>query len=482
VVKKGEITSSSLFSIQKISSCIENGEILPTDLVDICLRRIKKLNPILNSFITIIDEQQIYNQAELAEKKIKKGEYHGPLHGIPFSIKDNFYAKNIKFTAGSKIFANYTSQVEANALKKMLDAGAILIGTNNMDEFASGITGKNAFYGDSKNPWDIERISGGSSGGSAVSVSTGMVLASLGTDTGGSIRVPSALCGVVGLKPTYNLISKKKVFPLAPSLDHVGCLTKNVMDASIILRHICNDKFKGIEKERTVKSIDFLHKKNRKKIILGIPIEYFFDFLETEVKDIFFNLVEYLSSFNAKFEYIKLHNAKKYYESWKVIRLAEASEIHQTWLKSKELDYSNEVKKMLIDGSIISAIDYIKAKNITKQIRKEFVYALHNIVDAIITPTTTTAAPKSVEDHIYLNNGMSMKIREALLRNTIVFNSIGLPAISIPIGLTANNRLPVGIQIIGPPYGENLILSIAYQIERIIDKTSKFIPPLARAM
>ena len=204
----------------------------PVDLVNVCLSRIKKLNPILNSFITVIDEQLIYKQAEISEKEIKQGNYFGPLHGIPFSVKDMFYAKGIRFTAGSRIFTNYISQVDATAVKRMKKAGAILLGSNNLNEFASGIDGKNPFYGDSKNPWDQERISGGSSGGSAVAVATGMAMVSLGTDTGGSIRVPSALCGVVGLKPTYDLISKNNVFPLSPSLDHVGCITKSVWDAS----------------------------------------------------------------------------------------------------------------------------------------------------------------------------------------------------------------------------------------------------------
>ncbi len=289
MVKKSKL-SSSLFSINQIAQRIETGDISPVDLVDICLRRIKKLNPILNSFITIVNEQQIYNQAEISEKEIKKGNYISPLHGIPFSIKDMFYARGIRFTAGSKIFTNYISKVDANSVKRMKNAGAILIGCNNLNEFASGITGKNPFYGDSKNPWDSRRISGGSSGGSAVAVATGMTLFSLGTDTGGSIRVPSALCGVVGLKPTYNLVSKKKVFPLSPSLDHVGCITKSVEDASIVLEFLCKKNSLNKNKENKKRSL-FMNLENfkNKKIVLGIPENYFFDFLDADVEEIFYN-------------------------------------------------------------------------------------------------------------------------------------------------------------------------------------------------
>ncbi len=165
MVKKDSILSS-LFSIHQISHKVQKGDISPVDLVNVCLSRIKKLNPILNSFITVIDEQLIYKQAEISEKEIKQGNYLGPLHGIPFSIKDMFHAKGTSFTAGSRIFTNYISQVDATAVKRMKKAGAILLGSNNLNEFASGINGKNPFYGDSKNPWDQERISGGSSGGS----------------------------------------------------------------------------------------------------------------------------------------------------------------------------------------------------------------------------------------------------------------------------------------------------------------------------
>src|SRR5919199_2559909 len=231
-------SKSSLLSLRQLSEGIKNGDISPADLIEVCLNRIKKFDPILNAFISVIDEKILYEQAQIAEKEIKSGTYYGPLHGIPFSIKDIFYANGIRCTMGSKIFSNNISHVDATAVKRLERAGAILIGTNNLNEFASGITGINPFYGSSKNPWDISRISGGSSGGSAVAVATGMVPFSLGTDTGGSIRVPSSLCGVVGIKPTFGRVSKHNVFPLSPSLDHVGCITRSVWDTSVVMEHI----------------------------------------------------------------------------------------------------------------------------------------------------------------------------------------------------------------------------------------------------
>jgi aspartyl-tRNA(Asn)/glutamyl-tRNA(Gln) amidotransferase subunit A len=187
----------SLLSARQLSEKIKTNEISPIDLVEF-----RRFNPLLNAFITIIDEEDAHNNARIAEREISQGNYRGPLHGIPFSIKDIIYLKDIRCTAGSKILSEYIPKADATCIKKIKQAGATILGTNNLNEFASGITGVNPFYGNTKNPWNMSRISGGSSGGSAVAVSTGMAWISLGTDTGGSIRVPSSLCGVVGLKPT----------------------------------------------------------------------------------------------------------------------------------------------------------------------------------------------------------------------------------------------------------------------------------------
>lgn len=270
--------SSSLFSIKELSEKIKGGDITPVDLVEICLNRIKTLNPVLNAFITVIEEQQLYKQAQIAEKEIKQGRYRSPLHGIPFSIKDIFHVKGVRCTAGSKILANYVPNLDATVVKKMSKAGAILIGTNNLNEFASGITGINPFYGTSKNPWDVSKISGGSSGGSAVAVATGMAQISLGTDTGGSIRVPSSLCGIVGLKPTYGRFSKHGYFPLSPSLDHVGSLTRSVWDAAVIMEHIAGGYplvDETTENSKMPAYTRIIEKSNLEGMRIGLPKEFF---------------------------------------------------------------------------------------------------------------------------------------------------------------------------------------------------------------
>lgn len=471
---------SSLFSIKELSEKIKGGDITPVDLVEICLNRIKTLNPVLNAFITVIEEQQLYKQAQIAEKEIKQGIYRSPLHGIPFSIKDIFNVKGVRCTAGSKILANYVPNLDATIIKKMSKAGAILIGTNNLNEFASGITGINPFYGTSKNPWDVSKISGGSSGGSAVAVATGMAQISLGTDTGGSIRVPSSLCGIVGLKPTYGRFSKHGYFPLSPSLDHVGSLTRSVWDAAVIMEYIAGGYplDETSENNKTPRYTRTIEKSNLEGMRIGLPKEFFFDYLHPTIEQLYHDFIKALESMGSILVYdLDLHYTEKYYTSWRDIRLAEAAEIHLKWLNTRAYDYSEEVRDMLIQGTKISAVNYICAlRTIRERIRKEFLSILSHKVNVIIVPTTIIPAPRLDQETVNIGDGTILQTREALLRNTIVFNSTGLPAISIPIGLTKDN-MPVGAQIIGPPLKEEIILSIAYNYECMNNSMNKFIPP-----
>jgi aspartyl-tRNA(Asn)/glutamyl-tRNA(Gln) amidotransferase subunit A len=230
-----------------------------------------------------------------------------------------------------KILSNNVPSIDSTAVKRMKKAGGILIGTNNLNEFASGITGINHFYDSSKNPWDISKISGGSSGGSAVAVATGMVPISLGTDTGGSIRVPSSLCGVVGLKPTYGRISKYNVFPLSPSLDHVGCITRSTWDIAAVMEYIAGwDPLDETSEDKGVPAYTkIIEKSTLKGVRIGIPRESFFDYLYPEIQGIFYDFIETLWSNESIIVFdLDLHNTEKYFKSWRDIRLAEASEIH----------------------------------------------------------------------------------------------------------------------------------------------------------
>jgi aspartyl-tRNA(Asn)/glutamyl-tRNA(Gln) amidotransferase subunit A len=469
---------SSLFSLKELSERIKGEEVSPVDLIEVSLGRIKRLNPILNSFITVIEKESLYNQAQIAEKEIKQGRYRSPLHGIPFSIKDIFYAKGIRCTIGSKIFYNYFPRVDATVVKRMKKAGAILIGTNNLNEFASGITGINYFYGSCKNPWNVSRISGGSSSGSAAAVATGMVPVSLGTDTGGSVRVPASLCGVVGIKPTYGRVSKHNVFPLSPSLDHVGCITRCAWDAAAVMELIAGwDPLDESSKHKEVPAYTkIVENSTLKGIRIGVSKKYFFDHLYPEVENLFYDFIEFLRSTGPLVvSDLDLRNTEKYYRSWIRIRLAETAAIHLKLLNTRAEDYSDEVRRMLIQGTRVPAVDYMSAMSTVKEIRREFQSVLDRMVDAIVIPTTIIPAPRFGEETVSTNADTFLETREALLRNTIVFNSTGLPAITIPIGLTKDS-MPVGAQIIGSSFKEETILAIAYNYERISGSSSRFVP------
>lgn len=469
----------SLLSLKELSEKIQTSEITPVDLTEFCLDRIRTLNKSLNAFITVADEKDAFNNAGLAENEIRRGNYRGPLHGIPFSIKDIIYAKGIRCTGGSKILSEYIPQTDATCFKKIKKAGAIFLGTNNLNEFASGITGVNPFYGDTKNPWNLSRISGGSSGGSAVAVSTGMTTIALGTDTGGSLRVPSSLCGVVGLKPTYGRVSKHGVFPLAPSLDHVGCITRSAWDAAAILECISGwDPYDQASSRRKIPQYTkIVNKSNAKGLAVGIPKAYFFDYVDSEVGRLFNQFVDNLKSLEYKVSDIGLQNYQKYSKTWRDLRYPEATAVHEDWFKTRAEGYSLEVRKMLIIGTKVSAVDYLQAKKIIEvELKKELLTILKEMVDVIIVPTTIIPAPRFEELDVIDIGGTLMQTREALLRNTILFNSTGFPAISIPIGLTKDN-MPVGAEIIGPPFGEERILSLAYNYECMNRTHVKFRSP-----
>jgi aspartyl-tRNA(Asn)/glutamyl-tRNA(Gln) amidotransferase subunit A len=468
-----------LTSIKTLSDGIRNGDLSPVDIVEETLDRIKKFNNSLNAFITVLPEQA-REGAKMAEKQIKDGHYRGPLHGIPFAIKDVICAQDVKCTAGSKIMSDFISKIDATAVTKMKNAGGILVGTNNTHEFACGITNVNPHYGSSKNPWNISRLSGGSSGGSAVSVSAGMVPVSLATDTSGSIRVPSSLCGVVGLKPTYGRVSKYGIIDLAPSLDHVGCITRSVWDAAAVLQIIAGqDPLDPSTEDKKVpnyvKEIEYDEVTINKKMSVGIPKEYFFDYLQPEVERVFFDFVDTIKSMDISVSDIHLEGTDKIYESWRPPRLGESAEIHQKWLQTRSEDYGEDVRRMLIQGTEVSAVDYIRSHKFRKELRDEFVKVLENY-DVIIMPTTPLTAPGFGEQTVNIGD-KSLQVYQALSRQTIAFDSTGLPAISIPIGLSKDN-LPVGAQIIGPPFKEEKILSLAYTYECINESIIKFTPSL----
>jgi len=455
------------------------------------LARIEHLNPKLNAYITVTAELALA-QAKKAESKLfaprgRKGHRdRGPLHGIPISLKDNIYTEGIRTTAGSKILKDFTPQHDAKVVIQLKEAGAVILGKTNMHEFAYGVTSNNPHYGPVRNPWDLKRISGGSSGGSAAAVAAGLCYGSIGTDTGGSIRIPAALCGIVGLKPQYGRVSTSNVVPLSTTLDHVGPLARTAVDAALILSGITAGDYLDRSAAKVpfpfhLRGVNEIRQKPQKLFHLGIPSDYFWDRIDAEVHKILMNAVEKKNS--AKFVLHKT-GASWVYE-WTApstnIALAEAADFHlrSEWFPSRAVEYGEDVRTRLEMGLEIRAVDYLAAMDMrTVSWLGLFGQTAPGgaFLDALVVPATPFAATEIGIEEAH-TNGESEKVRAGLLRLNRPANFAGLPSISIPAGFTSSG-LPVGLQLIGMPWMEKTILRIAHAFERGHDYHLRR-PPLA---
>lgn len=399
-----------------------------------------------NSFIAITREVAL-EKAENLEKRIKRGFQVSNLAGIPISLKDIIYTNFAKTTMASKIYANYIPEYNAEVVDKLISEDACIIGKNNLHEFASGITGLSSFFGPTLNPHDPSRISGGSSSGSAVSVANASVLASIGSDTRGSIRVPASFCGIVGFKPTYNSISIDGVFPLAPSFDTIGIMTKKVLDAAYVYYLISKNKLD------LASLINFVEMKRIKAAYINVR--------ESEVERKIDKDIEKLRSEGLDIEEVDL-NINEMSELHRIIRLTEASEIHQKMYLERKQDYSEDVAKLIEDGFKISAVDYIRAQKLRENYMK-ICKRIFNNYDIIITPTVYDIAPK-IEDFKNVEAHLQFRAKSTFY---ISFASyLGLPAISLPIG--KYNNMPYGIQLVSDLYKDYELLNLSYNLENII--------------
>ncbi len=453
-------------SIAQLSERIRSQEITPTELVAKALERIRRIDMKINSFITVVEEDAI-RQAEVLERELKNNIYRSSLHGIPLSVKDIIQIRGVKCTAGSKILSNNVAEYDAAVVEKLREAGAIIVGTNNLHEFASGVTSVNPHFGAVRNPWDLERIAGGSSGGSAASVSACMVWASLGTDTSGSIRIPAALCGVVGLKPSYGRVSKHGVIPLSWSLDHVGPITRSVEDAAIVLKAIAGyDQRDDASVFADLPDYPASLEKNLKGYKLCVLRNLYLDNLHRSVARAFSRVIDVLGGLGVECVELDFRYADRVRWCWAPIRLGEAAAFHDEWLRERASDYGEDVRRMLERGRSMSLVDYVKAQRLRIEIREELLRILDKH-HAIISPTTAIPAPKIGETEVKLD-GETTDIYTALTNLTILYNITGVPAITIPAGLSGDN-LPVAVQLAGRPFDEQTVLQLAYGLEKSLN-------------
>ncbi len=452
--------------IHQLAPLIQAKQISPVELFENALERIHKLQPTLNAFITTTEEEG-RRSAAAADAEIRSGHYRGPLHGIPISIKDLFATRGVRTTAGSKVLANSIPDYDATAVARLHQAGMVLIGKTNMHEFAYGVTNDNPHYGPARNPWDPTRVPGGSSGGSAAAVASSQCSASLGSDTGGSIRIPSAVCGVVGLKPTYGRVSRYGAIPLSWSLDHVGPITKSVEDAAIMLAAIAGpDPLDPSSSSRPLPDYRREMQWSIRGLRLGVPRQYFFEHVDSAIQGVLSAAIRQFESMGAVPVDVDIPDLENCSAMEAHITLAEATSYHEPYLKKQADDYGPGVRTNLEAGRYLLATDYVKSQRARTLLQRNFNEAFKH-ADVIVSPTLPAFPPRVGE--VWVQSGdLREHIIDAFLRFNIPYDLTGLPGISVPCGFSSTG-LPVGLQIAGRPFEETTILKAASAYEQSTD-------------
>ncbi|HXH08689.1 MAG TPA: amidase [Alphaproteobacteria bacterium] len=462
-------------SIAEVARRIADHELSPVELTQAMLERIERLNPRLNAFLTVLPEQAMA-QARVAEREIRAGQCRGPLHGIPIGLKDLCATKGIRTTSGSKILRHHIPTEDATVAARLAEAGTILLGKLHMNEFAYGPDGDNVHDGPARNPWNTECLTGGSSSGSGAAVAASLCLGALGTDTGGSIRIPSALCGIVGLKPTYGRVSRYGITPLSWSLDHAGPMAKTVEDAALLLQAMAGHDPKDPSTARLlVPDYSAALTGEVRGLRIGVPREYFFEVLDPEVERSVHAAIAVLKSLGASVREVSWPALRYTTLAALILVLVEASAFHEAWIRTQPEAYHPDIALRLKWGLLVPAAAYLKAQRLRARICHEAAQ-LWSEVDVLAVPATATAAPRLGEAHMRLAN-RETSTREALLRLMRPFNLTGLPAISVPCGFTQRG-LPIGLQIAGKPFDEATVLRVAHAYERHTDWHRRQ-PPLA---
>ncbi|PID01769.1 Asp-tRNA(Asn)/Glu-tRNA(Gln) amidotransferase GatCAB subunit A [Sporosarcina sp. P2] len=440
-------------TIESVGSLIQKKKVSPVELTKLSLARIKEYDPTLKAFITVMEDEAI-NQARVLESELQNGEIRGPLHGIPIAVKDILQTAGARTTGGSKIFKNWIPDEDATAVHRMKEAGAIIIGKANLHEFAMGATTENPHYGSAKNPWDITKIPGGSSGGSAVATATGMAFGSIGTDTAGSVRLPAAMCGTVGFKPTYGLVSRYGGFPFSWSLDHVGPMTRTVKDAAIMLEAMKGYDPKDDSSVKKNHAIYFNESlQSLKGITLGFYEPYMYSGIDTDVKRVIEQAFDQLKFLGAEIVPIDLPGINEALDGLKTIAQSEVVSFHDPLLKKHGDLYGDDLKFRFQFGRDISATDYINAQRTRRQFVQNTMRQMSGI-DALIGPT-------NVQPPFEIGTMVSEQAISNMftLGKTPLANILGFPALSVACGFT-KTKLPVGLQIIGRPFSDKKILEI----------------------
>ena len=456
-------------TISESAELLRRKEISPVELATACLDRIERLNPVLNAFITVTRESAMV-EARVAEDEIQRGHWRGPLHGIPIGLKDLIDTAGVRTTCGSALFADRVPTEDAFVVQRLKRAGAVLIGKQNLQEFAYGGTSASSHFGAVHNPWNPETIAGGSSGGSAAAVAAGMCFGAIGSDTGGSIREPAAFCGIVGLKPTYGRVSTRGVFPLSWSLDHVGPICRSVMDVALMLEAIAG--YDAVDAtcvdwptEEYAKALS-----SKTDFRIGIARQPFFADLDPDIGLAINEAIEVIRKMSAVSEARPSGRASSL-ELIEVdlpsiptaVQAPEVYAIHKNYYANSPELYRPWMRERLAQAAASNTAAYVEDRFALERVRRT-VNGVFAEVDLLITPTTPVP-PITIEE---ASNMSPAPAGEVWLRNTRPFNAYGLPTISIPCGFT-KAELPIGLQIAGPRFGERRVLAFAHAFEQSTD-------------
>jgi aspartyl-tRNA(Asn)/glutamyl-tRNA(Gln) amidotransferase subunit A len=447
-------------TLREAALALNERQVSSAELTQSLINRVDNLNLSLQAFLTVLP-QAAMDRSRLADQERKENRNRGPLHGIAIGVKDAFDVRGVRTTAGSKVI-EYVPTEDAAVVQALEAAGAVILGKLNQHELSYGITSNNPHFGAVRNPWDTERIPGGSSGGSAVAVAADLVFAALGTDTGGSVRIPASYCGVVGLKPTFGRISRVGLVPLAPSLDHVGVLARNVRDTATVFKALVSydPRDPGSSRHPVV---DYSPQDNisLQGLRVGFPEKFFFDRLDPDVESAVRGAIARAEALGADVRRITLPDMDAINACGYIILLAEAAAIMEPYAEERSR-IGGDVLRLLDQGRCLPAVDYVNAQRLRRKLQLEFAKVWQE-VDCLITPTTPNVAPRIGEELVRLRDS-EQDVRAVATRLVRPFNVLGLPALSMPCGL-GGQGLPIGLQLVAPPFEEATLLQLGAMLE-----------------
>jgi aspartyl-tRNA(Asn)/glutamyl-tRNA(Gln) amidotransferase subunit A len=458
-------------SIATAAKLVRSGEVSPTDLLNASLQEIERHNSTLRAFISVTEETA-KKAATAAELLLSAGYDLGPLHGIPLGIKDNVGIQGQRTTAGSKVLGNWHPDKDATVIAKLKQAGAVFVGKTNMHEFAWGGTSANPHYGHVRNPWDTSKFPAGSSGGSGAAVAAGLCFGALGTDTGGSIRLPSAINGVVGLRPTYGRVSNSGIIPLAWSMDTAGPMTRTVEDCALMFNAIAGPDPTD-PATSPVPVDDYLSRLNSgvRGLRIGVVPRYFFSHLQADVKRAVEQALRTFEGLGAQLVEVDINHIEGNISAQLTIESAEPSTYHQKSLRERPGDYGDDVRTLLEVGEMLLATHYLQAQRYRSVLRAEFIEAFKE-VDVFVCPTLPFTATALGATTVVIENGVEEDMLSAIMQFTGVPSLTGLPSLNVPCGFDSSG-LPVGMQIIGAPFSESKLFSVGHAFQSATDYHTK---------